>query len=163
MKKFLLSFFIIFTFILYSLGVRFGEKETIPVNVNLNTSLGNNLTSPTPTTSSSSGASPTPTIAQTTPALSGFKNGEFTGDIVDAYYGNVQVKAVISQGKITDVQFLDYPHDRQRSNSISSQAMPMLKTEAIQAQSANVDIISGATATSQAFIQSLNSALAKAK
>jgi len=91
-----------------------------------------------------------------------YKNGEYTGNVEDAFYGNVQVKIIISSGKISSVQFLDYPQDRQTSVYINSQAMPYLKQEAIQAQSANVDIISGATATSQAFIQSLASALAQA-
>lgn len=92
-----------------------------------------------------------------------YKNGEYTGNIADAYYGNVQVKATISGGKITDVQFLDYPNDRQNSIRINTYAMPILKSEAIQAQSAKVDVVSGATATSGAFQESLASTLAQAK
>lgn len=92
-----------------------------------------------------------------------YKNGNYTGNIADAYYGNVQVKAVISSGKITDVQFLDYPNDRQNSIHINTYAMPILKSEAIKAQSAKVDVVSGATATSEAFQESLASALAQAK
>lgn len=92
----------------------------------------------------------------------GYRDGQYGGDVVDAYYGNVEVKALISGGRVTDVQFVQYPSDRRTSMMINSQAMPMLKQEAIQAQSANVDIVSGATATSQAFRQSLQSALAKA-
>jgi uncharacterized protein with FMN-binding domain len=75
----------------------------------------------------------------------------------------VQVKAVIQAGKIADVQFLQYPNDRRTSIRINNIAMPYLITEAIQAQSAQVDVISGATLTSQAFAQSLQSALATAK
>lgn len=92
-----------------------------------------------------------------------YKNGSFIGKVVDAYYGNVQVKAVVTNGKISDVIFLDYPHDRNTSVRINSQAMPYLKSEAIVAQSANVDAISGASATSGAFNESLASALAQAK
>lgn len=92
-----------------------------------------------------------------------YKDGSYTGSVIDAFYGNVQVKATISNGKITDVAFLDYPHDRRTSQEINSQAMPILKQEAIQVQSANVDIVSGATATSQAFVESLQSALNQAK
>lgn len=94
---------------------------------------------------------------------SGYKDGEYTGITADAYYGNVQVKAVIQGGRVTDVQFLDYPRDRRTSVLINSQTMPYLKTEAIRAQNAQVNIISGATLTSQAFIQSLHSALDKAR
>ena len=90
-------------------------------------------------------------------------DGTYTGNAADAYYGIVQVKAVVSGGKLTDVQFLQYPNDRSTSIEINSQAMPLLTEEAIRAQSANVDIVSGATDTSTAFIQSLGSALAQAK
>jgi len=73
------------------------------------------------------------------------------------------VQVVVQGGKLTDVTFLDYPQTHQTSVYINSQAMPYLKQEAIQAQSANVNMVSGATLTSQAFIQSLASALSQAK
>lgn len=92
-----------------------------------------------------------------------FKDGEFIGNIADAYYGNVQVKTIIQGGKIIDVQFLDYPSDRKKSIEINRGAMPLLKTEAIQIQNAQVDIVSGATLTSQAFQESLADALSQAK
>ncbi len=91
-----------------------------------------------------------------------YRNGVYTGEVADAYYGNIQVQVTISQGKISDVQFLQYPNDNRTSRFINSQAMPMLKSEAIAAQNAQVDIVSGASASSQAFVQSLQSALAKA-
>lgn len=92
-----------------------------------------------------------------------YADGSYSGSVEDAYYGSVQVNAVIQNGAISDVQFLQYPNDRQNSRYINSQAMPLLKQEAIQAQSAQVSGVSGATFTSQAFIQSLSSALALAK
>jgi uncharacterized protein with FMN-binding domain len=108
-------------------------------------------------------AVPEPTAIPTTVVAQGqYKDGIYTGDIVDAYYGNVQVQAVIQAGKITNVQFLDYPHDRRTSLRINKIAGPYLTTEAIQAQSAQVDLISGATLTSEAFVQSLQTALESA-
>lgn len=105
-----------------------------------------------------------PVVAPLPPKQVGlYKDGQYTGSVADAYYGNVQVKAVISGGKIADVQFLDYPQDRGTSIRINFQAMPYLTSEAIQAQSVNVDTISGATETSRAFRESLDSALAQAK
>jgi uncharacterized protein with FMN-binding domain len=83
--------------------------------------------------------------------------------VADAQWGYIQVKAIISNGKITDVQFLQYPNERDRSIMINSYADPQLTSEAIAAQSANVDAITGATDTSQAFIQSLSDALSQAK
>lgn len=92
-----------------------------------------------------------------------YKDGTYVGPVVDAFYGNIQVKAIILQGKISDVQFLQHPQDALRSVAINAIAMPNLKQEAIQTQNATVDIVSGATDTSQAFIQSLQSALNQAK
>ena len=114
----------------------------------------------TPTTASTNGAI-TPTAPSTNGAL--YKDGAYTGSVADAQWGNIQVKAIIKNGKITDVQFLQYPNERNRSVEINNYADPQLTSEAIQAQSANVDTISGATDTSDAFIQSLSDALALAK
>lgn len=91
-----------------------------------------------------------------------YKDGTYAGSVADAYYGNVEVQAVVKNGQISDVKFLQYPDTHSTSVYINQQAMPMLTQEAIAAQSANVNIISGATATSEAFIQSLTAALAKA-
>ena len=116
-------------------------------------------TSPPPTE-----PAPTPVPVPTAVAVkSGYRDGQFTGAVADAYYGPVQVKVVIQKGKIAQVQIVDYPHDRRRSVDINNQAVPWLQSEAMQAQSAQVDIISGATLTSQAFIESLQNALDRAK
>ncbi len=92
----------------------------------------------------------------------GLKDGSYTGQAVDAFYGTVQVKAVIANGRITNVTFLQYPNSAGHTVELSNQVMPVLTAEAISAQSANVDVVSGATQTSQAFMKSLQSALAKA-
>lgn len=105
----------------------------------------------------------TPTPTSTVIHPSGYKDGVYTGSIADAFYGSVQVQATIANGSIINVTFLSYPSDRSNSRFINSQAMPLLTQEAIQAQSANVDTVSGATATSQAFRESLAVALASAK
>ncbi len=92
-----------------------------------------------------------------------YKDGTYTGSVEDAFYGNVQVQVIVSGGKISDVNFLQYPNDNQTSQFVNSQAMPLLKQEALQAQSSQVDIVSGASATSQAFQASLTNALNQAK
>ena len=106
-------------------------------------------------------ATPIPPTA-TTQNQGQYKDGVYTGPTVDAFYGIVQVQATVQGGKLTDVQFLDYPQDRRTSQAINRQAMPWLTQEAIQAQSAYINIISGATLTSQAFAQSLYTALNQA-
>jgi uncharacterized protein with FMN-binding domain len=118
-------------------------------------------TVPKPTPVYTAPPQPTPTPP---PAPKGqYTDGQYTGSVADAYYGNIQVEVTISGGKLTDVSFLQYPSDRSYSRYVNGQAMPYLKAEAIAAQSANVDIVSGATDSSQAFQQSLASALAQAK
>jgi uncharacterized protein with FMN-binding domain len=99
----------------------------------------------------------------TTVANNGLKDGQYTGQTADAFYGAVQVQVTIQGGKLASVKFLQFPNDRRTSQRINSQAVPMLQSEAIQAQTAQVDIISGATLTSQAFIESLQSALDNAR
>lgn len=147
MKKFFLSTFVILSFALYAFSA--GGKEEVSVPANIPTSASDSFSHPAMGRGMMTGGQ--------------YRNGEYIGSTADAYYGNIQVKVVISGGKISDVVFLDYPHDRRTSMMINSQAMPDLKTEAIQVQNANVDIVSGATATSEAFRQSLQSALAQAQ
>lgn len=107
---------------------------------------------------------PVPVVTPPPPKKTGIYNdGEYIGNSADAYYGYIQVKAVITNGKLADVIFLDYPHDRSTSARINSRAMPILIQEAIAAQSANVNGVSGASATSPAFVESLTSALSQAK
>ncbi len=103
------------------------------------------------------------TQTQTNPSAAPLKDGEYTGDNTDAFYGNVQVKAVIKGGKIADIQFLDYPKDKKTSLEISQKSMPTLISEAIKSQSSQVDNVSGATQTADAFKKSLESALIKAR
>jgi len=186
MKKFFTSSVVIIGFVAYSIYQRVFGAHTAPVITPLNTkssgfsqSLPTNTPTPTliptftpiPTqltlTKIPPSSTPTPALQNTpTPTQkpsSPYKDGAYTGDPADAFYGNIQVQATISNGRITNIQFLQYPNDRSRSIEINSQADPMLAQEAIQTQSAQVDIISGATDSSQAFVQSLQSALVKAK
>jgi uncharacterized protein with FMN-binding domain len=132
---------------------------SIPTSIPSNT--------PTPASSSSSANPPAPTATPTsapTPKPRGqYKDGSYTGSVQDAFYGNIQVQAIISNGKITVVNFLQYPNDNRTSQYVNSQADPMLAQEAIQKQSAQVDIVSGASASSQAFQASLADALSQAK
>jgi uncharacterized protein with FMN-binding domain len=84
-----------------------------------------------------------------------------TGDDVQNQFGDVQVQVTFSNGKITDVKALQLPFDRRRSAEISQYVEPVLRSEALQAQSAQIDLISGATYTSDSYAQSLQSAIDK--
>jgi uncharacterized protein with FMN-binding domain len=110
--------------------------------------------------SSPGGPTSTPAGGPTppTPATSNV-SGLFTGPTVETQYGPVQVAIDVQGGKITDVKAVQYPVDRPRSQFINSQAVPLLRNEVLQVQSANVNVISGATFTSEAFATSLQAAI----
>jgi uncharacterized protein with FMN-binding domain len=83
------------------------------------------------------------------------------GPVVDTRWGPVQVTVYIKGKKITDVKASVQP-ETDRSVFIDEQSLPMLHDEVLQVQSAKIDIVSGATITSEGFIQSLHAALKKA-
>lgn len=91
-----------------------------------------------------------------------YKDGVYTSNVADAFYGTFQITVTIKGGMITDVTFPQHPSGGE-STQVSDFALPQLRQEAIAAQSANVNIVSGATQDSQAFQQSLASVLAQAK
>ena len=102
-------------------------------------------------------------VAMTNPAPAAYADGTYTGPAVDAYYGLVQIQAIVSGGRLTSIKVLQYPSDRRTSVFINRQALPMLRDEVVSVQSAQVDIVSGATLTSEAFIRSLDAALRQAR
>jgi len=106
---------------------------------------------PSPTPGMTATATPQPTAASKT----------FTGPAINYYFGTAQVQVTMSNGKITSVVALQLPNEGQ-SAWISQQVEPMLRSEVLAAQSAQIDLISGATYTSQAYIQSLQGALDQA-
>jgi uncharacterized protein with FMN-binding domain len=112
---------------------------------------------PPPGTVPPTGLSPT-----TTPPTTAGATRTVDGDPVDNPYGTVQVRVTLQGNTITAVTALQMPFDRERSQYISQQAEPYLRQEALQAQSAQIDLVSGATYTSYSYAQSLQSALDKA-
>lgn len=105
------------------------------------------------TSPSAAGSSPT----GAPPAANGTQ--QVDGDVVSTRFGDVQVRIIEMAGKITDVQPLQLPFDRRRSDEISKYSAPILHDEALQAQSARIDTVSGATYTSDGYRTSLQSAL----
>jgi len=110
------------------------------------------------TSSSSSSSSSSSTTTTTT-----YKDGTYTGSVVATRYGNSQVQVVIKGGKISDVIVLQRQQVDTKSNQISASATATLKTKVLAAQSASVSNISGATYTTQSYLQSLQNALSQAK
>ena len=83
------------------------------------------------------------------------------GDAVETRYGAVQVRVALTGSTITGITMLQVPDREQRDIEINDQAVPILTQETLQAQSAKIDMVSGATYTSQGYLQSLQSALDK--
>ncbi|MFF1281083.1 FMN-binding protein [Streptomyces sp. NPDC058299] len=103
--------------------------------------------------SSAAGASPGATRAPATGTRT------VTGDTVRTRWGPVQVRVTLGSGKLTDVTAVSYPQDNPRDQEINGYALPQLRREALTAQSAQIDTVSGATYTSDGYRQSLQSAL----
>ncbi len=191
-RKFFLSAFVVFSFAAYALHKPFGNTDggidsIAPTPNGLVSQILPSPTAPDPTAaadvtqpeststapSQPATAAPTavpnviaprPTATPSVRLASGqYKDGSYTGVEIDAFYGLVRVQMIVQNGKIANVQFLEYPQDRRTSVRINSFAVPRLQQEAVQAQSANVNMISGATLTSQAFMMSLQSAISQAK
>jgi len=91
-----------------------------------------------------------------------YRDGSFTGPAYNTYYGPVQVQVTVQNGRVVAVDVPVYPADRRASQRINGRALPALESEVISAQSARVNIISGATLTSEAYLRSLNAALGDA-
>ena len=83
----------------------------------------------------------------------------YKGAVVQTRFGAVQVQITVSAGKVTDVTALQLTDDDRKSVQISNRAAPLLRSEVLAAQSADVQTIGGATVTSDAYLTSLQAAL----
>ncbi|WP_226532721.1 FMN-binding protein [Microbacterium paraoxydans] len=110
------------------------------------------------TTASASDASPSGSSAG-----GGFTDGTYTGTSSQTRYGPVQVQITVAGGRISDVQAIDYPDGNGRDRQINGTAIPRLVSETLQAQSAEIQMVSGATYTSDGYRSSLQSALDQAQ
>lgn len=119
--------------------------------------------SATPTASPSASASDSTTTDTTTTTTTGLADGTYTGDAVRTRYGNVQVQITVSGGVVTDVQVPQYPNNDRKDQQINARALPILISETTETQSADISMVSGATYTSDGYIQSLQSALDQAQ
>ena len=112
----------------------------------------------TPSTAASPAST---TTAAGSSSATGVQNVD--GPVITTPYGDVQVEVTINGRQLLDVKALELPSDRSRSARISQNAGPELRSEALRAQSANINMVSGATDTSDGFAQSLQAAILKAK
>ena len=114
-----------------------------------------------PAASQSATAAASPAATQTTaPVTSTVKDGTFTGPSINVNYGNVQVMITVSNGKITDAVAVKAP--KGKNDRYTNMAVPILKQQTLQAQSANIQGASGASYTSYGWFKSLQGAMAQA-
>ena len=93
---------------------------------------------------------------------SGNATDAVTGSAVDTRWGPVQVRITVAGGRITAVDVVEYPSNNPKDQEINAYALPVLVKETLAAQSADIDMVSGATVTSQGYLESLQSALDQA-
>jgi uncharacterized protein with FMN-binding domain len=103
--------------------------------------------------------SPTPTADEAGPPGNGAVSGTFTGAAANTVRGPIRVRVTLVNGAITAVDVPVHPSGHPRDRELNGYALPLLEQEAVAAQSANIDTVSGATVTSKGYQQSLQSAL----
>ncbi|MCR6492576.1 FMN-binding protein [Cellulomonas sp. P24] len=123
-----------------------------PTSTNRSVSTGPGGTSGTGTTGGTSSGT----------GSSGTTTTTYDGDVASTRWGDVQVRITVTDGKVTASEAIAYPNGNGRDQQINAYAIPILNQEAVAAQSANISMVSGATVTSQGYVQSLQSALDKA-
>lgn len=130
-----------------------GTPSTAPTTGTPSTGTPSTAT-PSTAPSSSGGATASSTPSATTGATK-----TYTGSPASTRWGDVQVSITVSAGKITDVAVPVYPSENGRDQEINAYALPILRQETLTAQSAAINTVSGATVTSDGYLQSLQSAL----
>lgn len=106
--------------------------------------------------------SSTTTSSSTSSSNSTMKDGTYTGKSTSTEWGDVQVKITVASGKITQITVLKHPTGG-KSDEINSRSLPTYKQEALAAQSANINQVSGATETYKGFTGSLQSTINQAE
>jgi uncharacterized protein with FMN-binding domain len=120
---------------------------------------GRSVVAPAP---GSTGSGTTGTGSDTTSGTGTAQTASVTGTSTDTRWGPVQVQITVANGEITDVTVVEYPTGNSKDRQINARALPVLVQETLDAQSADIDMVSGATVTSEGYIGSLQSALDEA-
>ena len=113
-----------------------------------------------PSSSSSSPSSSSSTSSSS--SSSSTKTKTYTGSVAQTRWGPVQVQITVQGDKITKVTVLQQPNGNHKDAEINDYALPILVQDTLSAQSAQIDMVSGATVTSDGYLQSLQSALDQA-
>jgi uncharacterized protein with FMN-binding domain len=120
------------------------------------------LGTPAPGTGDGSSSTTEPSPATSSQAGGSGSTKTVTGETAQTRWGPVQVQVTVTDGTVTAVTAVEYPQNNPRDVQINAFAIPQLDQEATAAKSAQIDVVSGATVTSEGYIQSLQSALDQA-
>ena len=149
--------------LLFSYRTSLGESVSgSPIVDTTSTSSSSSSTSSGSSAGPSSGSSIDSGTSGSTANTSGLVDGTYTGQAISTRFGPVRVAITVSAGAITDVAVPEYPNTDRRDQEINARALPRLVSETLSAQSADVDMVTGATYTSRGYIQSLQSAIDQA-
>ena len=144
---------------LYGIGEQVTASDTSVHAATSAATAGTSGATSTPTPSAS--ASPSPSATATPAPGQAAATKTVTGSAIDTQYGAVQVKLTFTGNTITAVDTVQAPDGNGRDQEINQQALPILQQEVLSSQSANIDTVSGATYTSEGYIQSVQSAIDK--
>jgi uncharacterized protein with FMN-binding domain len=108
------------------------------------------------------GSGTTGTGTDTTSGTGTAQTATVTGTATDTRWGPVQVQITVANGEISDVTVVEYPTGNGKDREINARALPVLVQETLDAQSADIDMVSGATVTSEGYLESLQAALDEA-
>lgn len=153
MRRIVLWFMTTLSAVVLLLGYRTSTSTALPAGTATGTSSG------AAANGTASGAAANGTA---TAGASGAAGTVVTGAVASTRWGPVQVQLTVSAGKITAAQVVQQPDGNRRDEEINASAVPTLVQETLDAQSAKIDMVSGATVTSEGYLQSLQSALDQA-
>ena len=164
MKRIILWLASTVTVVVLLFGYRTSTSDTSAAPV---TSIQSSYTA----TSSAASSTSAPTSSSTSTSTSSNGLGgstsstatTFTGSVAQTQWGPVQVQLTVSGGQITAVAVVQYPQGNNKDQQINARALPILVQDTLSAQSAKIDMVSGATVTSTGYLQSLQSALDQAR
>jgi uncharacterized protein with FMN-binding domain len=108
------------------------------------------------------GSTPSGSSASPSTSSGSSSSGTLTGPVASTRWGPVQVQITVAGGQLTGVTVLQYPSGNGKDQEINDYALPILVQETVDAKSANIDMVSGATVTSEGYLQSLQGALDQA-
>ncbi|KDA05001.1 FMN-binding protein [Microbacterium sp. CH12i] len=164
MKKILYTLLATVSGLVLLFSYRTSLDAVTPTDASATTATAGGSATTTDTGASGTGTtSGTGTSSNSTTSSTGLADGTYTGQPSQTRYGPVQVQITVSGGQVSDVQAVNYPNSNGRDRQINGTAIPRLVSETIQAQSSQIQMVSGATYTSGGYLSSLQSAIDQAQ